>query len=98
MFGALDLASGQLFYRFRGRKRWQEFLDFCRQLRRRFPAGRLYLVCDNYGSHHKAEVQAWCAAHDIELVFTPSNRGSAAVVLGKRTETAFELGKCARAW
>jgi len=73
MFGALDLASGQLFYRFRGRKRWQEFLDFCRQLRRRFPAGRLYLVCDNYGSHHKAEVQAWCAAHDIELVFTPSN-------------------------
>ena len=37
MFGALDLASGQLFYRFRDRKRWQEFLDFCRQLRRRFP-------------------------------------------------------------
>nr|WP_239029369.1 transposase [Pseudonocardia acidicola] len=53
--------------------RWQEFLDFCRRLRRRFPAGPLYLVCDNYGSHHKAEAQAWCAAHDIELVFTPTN-------------------------
>jgi hypothetical protein len=49
MFGALDLASGQMFYRFRDRKRWREFLDFCRQLRRRFPTGRLYLVCDNYG-------------------------------------------------
>jgi hypothetical protein len=38
MFAALDLASGQIFYRFRDRKRWQEFLDFCKQLRR-FPAG-----------------------------------------------------------
>src|SRR5690606_28385943 len=31
MFAALDLASGQMFYRFRDRKRWREFLDFCRQ-------------------------------------------------------------------
>ena len=73
MFAALDLASGQLFYRFRDRKRWTEFLDFCRQLRRRFPTGRLYLICDNYGAHRKAEVLAWCADHDVELVFTPSN-------------------------
>ena len=56
MFGALDLASGQMFYRFRDRKRWREFLEFCRQLRRRFPTGRLYLVCDNYSAHQKAEV------------------------------------------
>jgi transposase len=73
MFAALDLASGQLFYRFWDRKRWTEFLDFCRQLRRRFPSGRLYLICDNYGAHKKAEVRAWCADHDVELVFTPSN-------------------------
>ena len=64
MFAALDLASGQLFYRFRDRKRWQEFLDFCKQLRRRFPTGRLYLICDNYGAHQKAEVLAWCTDHD----------------------------------
>jgi DDE superfamily endonuclease len=73
MFAALDLASGQLFYRFRDRKRWREFLDFCRQLRRRFPTGQLYLICDNYGPHHKAEVRTWCAEHGIELVFTPTN-------------------------
>jgi transposase len=73
MFAALDLATGQMFYRFRDRKRWQEFLDFCKQLRRRFPAGRLYLICDNYGPHGKAEVRAWCGEHHIELVFTPSN-------------------------
>lgn len=33
MFAALDLASGELFYRFRNRKRWREFLGFCKQLR-----------------------------------------------------------------
>ncbi|MFC7661420.1 hypothetical protein ACFQV8_40315 [Pseudonocardia benzenivorans] len=39
MLAGLDLASGQLFYRLRDRKRWQEFLAFLRQLRTRFPAG-----------------------------------------------------------
>ncbi|WP_240522059.1 IS630 family transposase [Amycolatopsis vastitatis] len=73
MFAALDLATGQMFYRFRDRKRWPQFLDFCKQLRRRFPAGKLYLVCDNYGPHGKAEVRAWCAANGIELVYTPTH-------------------------
>jgi len=73
MFAALDLASGQMFYRFRDRKRWPQFLDFCKQLRRRFPTGKLSLVCDNYGPHTKAEVLTWCADHDIELVYTPTN-------------------------
>jgi hypothetical protein len=77
MFAALDLASGQIFYRFRDRKRWPQFLDFCKQLRRRFPAGKLYLICDNYGPHGKAEVTTWCAANDIELVYTPTNATAA---------------------
>jgi transposase len=72
MFGALDLASGQMIYRFRDRKRWQEFLDFLRQLRRRF-AGKLYVVCDNFSPRKKAKVTAWCERNDVELVFTPSN-------------------------
>ena len=41
MFGALDLASGRMAYRFRNRKDWMEFLYFVRQLRRRFPVGNL---------------------------------------------------------
>jgi transposase len=73
MFAALDLASGLMFYRLRDRKRWQEFLSFLRQLRARFPHGRLHVVCDNFSPHRKAEVAVWCAAHDVELVFTPSN-------------------------
>ncbi|WP_243658942.1 transposase [Tamaricihabitans halophyticus] len=74
LFGGLDLASGQVFYRIRDHKRWQEFLDFLRQLRRRFPHGRLYVICDNFGPHKKAEVRAWCATHDVELVYTPHER------------------------
>ena len=54
MFAALDLATGQMFYRFRDRKRWQEFLGFLRQLRARFPTGRLYVVCDNFSPHKKS--------------------------------------------
>lgn len=73
MFAALDLASGQIFYRFRDRKRWQEFLAFLRQLRVRFPTGRLYVVCDNFSPHRKQQVIDWCADHDVELVFTPTN-------------------------
>ena len=73
MLAGLDLASGQLFYRLRDRKRWREFLDFLRQLRRRFPSGRLYVVCDNFSPHLKAEVAHWCTGHDVELVFTPTN-------------------------
>jgi transposase len=73
MFAGLDLATGQMFYRFRDRKRWPQFLDFCKQLRRRFPVGKLYLVCDNYGPHAKAEVTTWCTDHAIDLVYTPTN-------------------------
>jgi transposase len=73
MFAALELASGQMFYRFRDRKRGREFLAFLKQLRTRFPVGRLHVVCDNFSPHKKSQVRDWCAAHDVELVFTPSN-------------------------
>lgn len=73
MFAALDLASGEMFYRIRDRKRWVEFLDFLRQLRRRFAEGRLYLVLDNFSPHKTKQVRDWCTANDVELVFTPTN-------------------------
>jgi transposase len=73
MYAALDLATGQMFYRFRDRKRWREFLGFLKQLRARFPAGKLYVICDNFSPHTKSEVAAWCDDNGIELVFTPSN-------------------------
>ncbi len=66
---ALDLASGRLYYRIRDRKRWTEFLAFLKSLRTRWPGQQLYLVCDNYSVHKRAEVRAWCAANAVELVF-----------------------------
>lgn len=48
LFGALDLASGQLVYRIRDRKRWREFLAFLKVLRARWPDERLYVVCDEF--------------------------------------------------
>src|SRR5262249_43071307 len=51
-----------------------EFLGFLKQLRARYPAGKLYIVCDNYGSHTKAEVIEWCSCRRRHrVVFTPSN-------------------------
>src|SRR5690606_12539299 len=73
MFAGLDLASGQLFYRLRDRKRWQEFLSFLRQLRVRFPPGRLHIVCGNFSPQLDAEVAASCAEHHVELVYTPTH-------------------------
>ena len=72
MLAALDLNSGKLFYRIRPRKRWIEFLDLLKALRARWPGEKLYVVCDNFSPHRHARVRAWCAAHQVELVFTPT--------------------------
>jgi transposase len=72
MLAALDLATGKLFYRIRARKRWIEFLDLLKALRARWPGEKLYVVCDNFSPHRHAHVHAWCAANDVELVFTPT--------------------------
>ena len=44
MLAALDLATGQMTYRIRERKRWREFLAFLKLLRARWPGQKLYLI------------------------------------------------------
>ena len=44
MIAALDLATGQIFYRIRVRKRWREVLAFLKLLRQRWPGQKLYLI------------------------------------------------------
>ncbi|MCC3317865.1 MULTISPECIES: IS630 family transposase [Nocardia] len=73
MFGALDLATGRLYYRIRDRKRWTEFLAFLKSLRTRWPQGKLYLILDNYSVHKRREVREWCADNAVELVFLPTS-------------------------
>ncbi len=72
MFGALDLATGQMHYRIRDRKRWTEFLAFLKSLRARWPGQKLYVIVDNYSVHKRREVRKWAADNAVELVFTPT--------------------------
>ncbi|MEH1130881.1 IS630 family transposase [Micromonospora sp. CPCC 206061] len=72
MIAALDLATGKLFYRIRDRKRWREFLDFLKSLRRRWPEQKLYVIVDNFSPHKRAEVLTWCTTNQVELVFLPT--------------------------
>ncbi|WP_445528783.1 transposase [Streptomyces cyslabdanicus] len=58
--------------RIRKRKRWREFLGLLKALRARWPGGKLYVVLDNFSPHGHAEVRAWTAGNDIELVFLPT--------------------------
>jgi len=72
MLAVLDLATGQVLYRIRARKRWREFLSFLKLLRQRWPGQKLYLIMDNFSPHKHPEVTSWAAAHDVELVFLPT--------------------------
>jgi transposase len=73
MLAALDLATGKIIYRIRDRKRWREFLSFLKNLRARWPGGKLYVICDNYGPHQYPHVRTWAAGHNIELVYLPTS-------------------------
>jgi transposase len=72
LIGALDLATGKLFYRIRHRKRWREFLAFLKSLRQRWPADRLHVVLDNFSPHKHPAVREWASANDVDLVFLPT--------------------------
>lgn len=72
LLGALDLATGRVYYRIRDRKRGIEFLAFLKTLRARWPDGRLHLIVDNFSPHRAPAVRAWAAEHDVELVFLPT--------------------------
>jgi hypothetical protein len=72
MIAALDLATGQMIYRIRARKRWREFPAFLKLARQRRPAGRLHVILDNFSLHKHPEVTGWAAARNVELVFLPA--------------------------
>ncbi|MFD4762630.1 IS630 family transposase [Streptomyces sp. NPDC058439] len=72
MLAALDLTTGQMYYRIRPRKRWREFLALLKSPRVRWPGEKLYVVLDNFSPHKPPNVRAWVAANDVELVFLPT--------------------------
>jgi len=71
LLAAHDPATGKLYGHIRGTKTWREVRELLRSLRGRF-SEHLIVVLDNFSPHHKRELGAWVAEHDIELVFLPT--------------------------
>ncbi len=71
---AYDLETGRLFGQFKQRKRWIEFLQFLKWLRRRYDRSEtLHIVMDNYSPHMKQEVWDWARRHRVKFYCTPTN-------------------------
>lgn len=73
VFGAVDLASGRVWYRRAPSLKAVEFVKFMRHLLSRY-AHKVYLVVDGGSSHKGPDVRAFLEAHAerIALVFLPS--------------------------
>lgn len=71
--GVYDLEHDTLTGYFVRKKNWKTFLAFLKWVRRRCrQRGTLHVVLDNAGYHHKAEVLAYAATHDIRFYWTPT--------------------------
>jgi len=69
-----DIHANRLWGYVRKRKRWLEVLDVLRRVRAQYPMRqRIHLILDNFSPHAKAEVQSWCRANNVHLIWTPTN-------------------------
>ena len=72
-FGCYSVGRDELFGRIERRKGWRRTMRALQQIRRFVPAGeRVYVILDNLNHHKKTEIREWCAANEVELVFTPT--------------------------
>src|SRR6266542_655166 len=74
LFGAFDIATGQVLTQCKRRHRHQEFLSFLRHIDANVPESLdIHLVIDNYGTHKHAKVRAWLARRPrYHVHFTPT--------------------------
>jgi transposase len=74
LFAALEIATGKVTAACKPRHRHQEFLAFCKQVARTYPAGELHLIMDNYAAHKRVEIHDWLAANPrVHVHFTPTS-------------------------
>jgi Homeodomain-like domain/DDE superfamily endonuclease len=73
-FGAYDVHADVLFGGYRLAKTTTEVMAFYRYIRRRYPEYlRIHLVNDNLSLHWTPQIRTWAAAHNVELVPTPTS-------------------------
>lgn len=76
VFGALNLRTGEWFYRVTERKRSVEFIAFLTTLLTAYPVGLIYVIVDNASIHTSRAVQKWLADHPrLQLVYLPTYSG-----------------------
>lgn len=75
LFAALNVLTGEVLSKCLPRHRNGEFLKFLRLIDRTVPKHQqVHLICDNYGTHKHANVQAWLAKHPrFHLHFIPTS-------------------------
>ena len=73
VFGAYDVHDDRLRVRLRPRRRGRDNLAFLRQIRASYPRRlRIYWIQDNLSANWTPDIRAYAAAHNIELVATPT--------------------------
>jgi transposase len=74
LFAAFNIDDGTVISSLHRRHRAIEFRKFLVKIDKSVPAGlEVHLVCDNYGTHKTAEIQAWLAGHPrFHVHFTPT--------------------------
>ncbi len=73
VLGAYDVHADRLRVRLRPRRRGAENLAFIIQVRGCYPERlRIYWIQDNLSANWTPEIRAYAAAHNIELVPTPT--------------------------
>ena len=73
VFGAYDVHDDRLRVRLRPRRRGSDNLAFMTQIRGAIPARRrIYWIQDNLSANWTPDIRAFAAAHQIELVATPT--------------------------
>jgi transposase len=73
VFGAYDVHADRLRVRLRPRRRGSDMLAFMTQIRASYPARqRIYWIQDNLSANWTPDIRTFAAAHNIELVPTPT--------------------------
>jgi len=72
-FACYSIGQDHLFGRIERRKGWKPTLRALKAIRARLDDGEwIYVILDNLNHHRGPMIREWCAANNVELVFTPT--------------------------
>lgn len=72
LFAFYSVGADRLYGRIEPKKGARPTLRALQAIRALVPDGPVYVILDNLNHHRGPMVRAWCAANDVELVFTPT--------------------------